>query len=110
MKIVIVHTGPSSEVIAASSVNLGIKKQPINTKITWVTSKENTYIFKYNKNVSKVLSCEEFLEDDSEYDLLINLWPFEIKSKSNIITKALKVTFYLNLLLIFKQILTIFVK
>ena len=38
MKIAIAHVGPISELIAASSVNHGIKKQSIETDITWIVA------------------------------------------------------------------------
>jgi len=82
MRVVILHSGPISELIIASSVNRGIEKQPISADITWVVLKEHKYIFRYNKNINHVLSFEEFAEKEEEYDLLINLWPGDISTKS----------------------------
>lgn len=82
MKVVIAHMGPLSEIIAASSVNQGIKKQPIDIDITWAVPDEYTYIFKYNKDVEKTLSLDEFKNDEEEYDLFINLWPIAVRTKA----------------------------
>jgi len=85
MKIAIAHVGPISELIAASSVNHGIKKQSIETDITWIVADEHTYIFKYNKNVKRTISLDEFYKQNKEeYDLFINLWPISIQPKSNL--------------------------
>lgn len=85
MKIAIAHPGPISEVVAASSVNCGIKKQAVKTNITWVVADEYTYIFKYNKDVAKTITLGEFWDQDrEEYDLFINLWPVKVKTKAKI--------------------------
>ena len=60
MKVAIAHLGPVSELVAASSVTKGIKKQSVKTDITWVVADEHTYIFKYNKDVRRILSASEF--------------------------------------------------
>ena len=88
MRIAIAHTGPISELVAATCVNNGIQKQPINPDITWIVSDENTYLFKYNKNVKTVVSRTGFAKSREEYDLYINLWPDAIISKA----KALECT------------------
>jgi len=84
MRIVVAHMGPISELIVASSVNLGIKGKPVETKISWVVADENKYIFKHNKNVDEVFSEGEFMNRGGEFDLLINLWPSEIKTEATI--------------------------
>lgn len=83
MKIVLAHQGPISELIAATSVNHGIKNKPVDTELTWVVAKGNEYIFRYNQNVNRVLSIEDFEERGNEkYDLCINLWPGWIKTRA----------------------------
>ena len=85
MKVAISHVGPISELVVATIVGKGIKKQLVDTNITWVVPEENKYIFKYNKNINKVLSLGEFRDQEGEeYDLHINLWPVEIKTKATV--------------------------
>lgn len=84
MKILVAHQGPLSELIAASSVNHGIKKKPIETKIIWLVADGNEYIFEHNKNVEKVFGATEFREREDEYDLCINLWPKWVIAKADI--------------------------
>jgi len=84
MKIVILHSGPLAEIIVASSLNNGIKKQAVDSEIYWVVEEENKYVFQYSKYVKKVFSFEDFIQHDEEYDLLINLWPNEVVTNSKI--------------------------
>jgi len=85
MKVAISHSGPLSELIIASSVNLGIKKHLKDINVTWVVPEEHKYVFKHNKNVSRTFSHDEFRDQDGyDYDLLINLWPDRVKTKANI--------------------------
>ena len=84
MKVVIAHLGPIAELIAATSINKGIKKQSVKTNITWVVLDEYKYVFKFNKNVEKVFSQKEFEEQEGQYDLFINLWPAIVKSKVSV--------------------------
>lgn len=74
MKIVLVHLGPISQLISATSVMAGIKKQKVDSNITWVVSNDNLYIRKYIH--ARVISLEKFINEKGFYDLLINLWPF----------------------------------
>ena len=71
MKVVIAHAGPLLETVIASSVNHGIKKQPVDVDITWVVKKEHKYIFKSNKDIYQVFSLGEFYDDEGDYDLFI---------------------------------------
>jgi hypothetical protein len=84
MKVVIAHNGPLSELIVASSVNIGVKKYPVQTQIIWIVPEEHKYIFRYNKNVKAIFSYKEFKENNNKYDLLINLWPKEVETKAMI--------------------------
>ena len=85
MKVVIVHLGPLSELMVASGVNHGIKNYLVDISLTWVVPEEHKYIFKHNKNVSRIFSYDEFWDQEGEdYDLCINLWPIDIKTKANI--------------------------
>jgi len=84
MKVVIAHLGPLSELVVASSVGYGIKKQPIDIHITWVVPEEHKYIFKHSKNVNRSISYREFRDKEEEYDLFVNLWPSKIKTKAKI--------------------------
>jgi len=89
MEVVIAHAGPLLEVVSASSINHGIKKQPVGVDIIWVVKEEYKYVFKHNKDVSKVFSLEEFYDrEEDEYDLLINLWPVDIRTKAKIKEKT----------------------
>jgi len=77
MEIAITHLGHISQLIPATSVINGIKKQQIDTNITVVVAdKSLCYINKYNENVKQTIALEQFAKDNSEYDLLINLYPF----------------------------------
>jgi hypothetical protein len=77
MEIAITHLGNMSQLIPATSVIKGIKKQEINTNITWVVSKEEfCYFNKYNKDVSRTISFDKFVLENRDYDLLINLYPY----------------------------------
>ena len=85
MKVVIAHSGPLSELIVASSVSQGIKKQPVSVDITWVVPEEHKYIFKYSKYVKNTFNSSEFEDQESEYyDVFINLWPGTIRTKAKI--------------------------
>jgi len=84
MKVVISHSGPMSELVVASSVNIGIKKQPEDVNITWVVPEEHKYIFRHCKNVNKALSFKEFRVREEEYDVFINLWPDNIETSAKI--------------------------
>ncbi len=77
MEIVITHLGNMSQLIPATSIIKGIKKQDIDTNITWVVSKkELCYINKYNKNILRTISIDQFVKESRIYDLLINLYPY----------------------------------
>ena len=77
MEIVITHLGNISQLIPATSLITGIKRQKIHTNITWVVAKEDfCYINKYNKNIVKTFTLEQFSKSHGTYDLLINLYPF----------------------------------
>jgi len=77
MEIAIIHLGHMSQLIPATSVINGIKKHDVKVNITWVVdNKDFCYINKYNKDVSRTISFEEFVEDPEDYDLLINLYPY----------------------------------
>ena len=76
MKIAIVHLGNISQLIPATSIIRGIKKYDIDTIITWVVEKEDfCYINKYNKDISRTISFDQFLSEKGKYDLLVNLYP-----------------------------------
>ena len=77
MEVVIIHLGNMSQLVPATGVIKGIKKQRINTNITWVVSKEEfCYINDHNKDIKKTISLEQFIKSGGEYDLLINLYPY----------------------------------
>ena len=77
MEIVIIHLGNMSQLIPATSVIKGIKKQQINTNITWVVEKkELCYFNNYNKDVKRTITIKQFVEEKKEYNLLINLYPY----------------------------------
>ncbi len=77
MEIAISHLGNVSQLIPATSVIRGIKKQHINTNITWVVEKkELCYFNKYNKDIKRTIDVRQFAEEEGEYDLLINLYPY----------------------------------
>jgi len=77
MEIILVHLGNISQLIPATSVINGIKKYDINSTITFVVAKkEFCYINKYNKNIARTISLEEFIKESKIYDLLINLYPY----------------------------------
>jgi len=77
MKVAVTHLGNISQLIPVTSVITGIKKQKINTNITMVVSKkEFSYIYKYNKNIDKTITLEQFVKNKELYDLLINLYPY----------------------------------
>ncbi len=84
MKVAIAHMGPISEIVAASSVNHGVKKQSIDTDITWVVPDEHAYIFKYNKDIKKTISLDEFENSKEKYNLFINLWPTIFKTEATL--------------------------
>lgn len=85
MKVAIAHSGPLSELVIASSVNLGIRRHLKDISIAWVVPEEHKYVFEHNKNVSRTFSYGEFWDQDGfDYDLLINLWPAEVKTRANI--------------------------
>lgn len=84
MKVVIAHSGPLSELIVASSVNIGMRKHPVDVSITWIVPEEHKYVFKYNKNVCDTYSFKEFRNQEKEYDLFINLWPDTIATQAEI--------------------------
>jgi len=78
MKIAIIHFGPLSQLLPASSILKGIKKyEPVQFDITWVLRDESLkYIFQYTKDVHHVVSLEQFINTPAIYDILINLEPF----------------------------------
>ena len=77
MEIVITHLGNASQLIPSTSVVNGIKKQNVNTNLTWVVEDESLcYINKYNKSVSKTIPLNKFVADKKHYHLLINLYPY----------------------------------
>jgi len=77
MEIVITHLGNISQLIPSISVVKGIKKYDIDMRITWVVDKEEfCYINKYNKDISRTISFDEFISEKRKYDLLINLYPY----------------------------------
>ena len=92
MNIAITHLGNISQLIPATSVIRGIKKQEVDTKITWVVNrKELCYINKYNKDVSRTIPFSQFVSEEGEYDLLVNLYPYfpeDIKINSTIISTS----------------------
>ena len=76
MRIAILHDGPLSEIVAASSLNIGIKNRYDMSEITWVIPEEYKYIYKYNKEVDNTLSWTDVERGDyRKFDLVINLWP-----------------------------------
>ncbi len=85
MNVVVLHSGPLAEIVVASTVSRCIKKQPENINLTWVVPKCYKYIFRYSKDVDKTISFGDFRENgDKEYDLLINLWPNEVRTKAKV--------------------------
>ncbi len=77
MEIVVTHLGNISQLIPATSVIKGIKKQKVNTNITCVVAKkEFCYINDYNKHILNTISLEQFIKETREFDLLINLYPY----------------------------------
>lgn len=86
MEIAIIHLGNISQLIPATSVINGIKKQDVDTNITWVVSKkEFCYFNKYNNDIFKTISLDQFVNEKKEFDLLINLYPYfpeEVKINS----------------------------
>jgi len=77
MNIVVTHFGNISQLIPVTSVIMGIKKQKINTNITMVVSKkEFCYIYKYNKNIDRTITLEQFSKEYQAYDLLVNLFSY----------------------------------
>ena len=77
MNIAIVHLGNISQLIPSTSVVKGIKKKDVETNITWVVGKkEFCYINKYNKDILRTISYDQFILEEMEYDLLINLYPY----------------------------------
>ncbi len=76
MEIIITHLGNISQLIPSTSIINGIKKQNINTNITWVVENKNfCYINKYNKDIKRTISFDQFISEYKEYNLLINLYP-----------------------------------
>ena len=77
MRIAIVHLGNISQLIPATTVIRGIKKQDVNTRITWVVERKSfCYVNKYNKDVSRTISFNQFISENKDYDLLVNLYPY----------------------------------
>ena len=75
MKIAIINLGSVSDNIASTSIIRGIKKQSINSDITFITNPECVDVYKHNKNVGRIISFDEFKDKKYFYDLLINLYP-----------------------------------
>jgi len=88
MRVAIAHSGPMAELIVASIVSNGIKKQIEDVDITWIVPEEHRYIFRYNKNVSRSFSFKEFKNQEKEYDVFINLWPDNIETSAIIKEKT----------------------
>jgi hypothetical protein len=77
MQIAIVHLGNISQLLPATSIINGIKKYDVVTDVTWVVDKkEFCYIHKYNKDVLRTVTFDQFISEGREYDLLINLYPY----------------------------------
>lgn len=74
MEIALVHLGPISQLIAATSVMAGIKKQKVDSHITWIVPDNNLYVRKHIS--ARVIPLKKFINEKRFYDLLINLWPF----------------------------------
>jgi hypothetical protein len=76
VKVLIVHLGTIAQTLPATSIVKGLLKKAKDLSVTWVTGEEsNKYIFKYNKNIDKVISFNELQEIDEVFDVLINLHP-----------------------------------
>jgi len=76
MKILIIHLGTLSQIIPATSIIKGILKKIENPFITWTTwNKKDTYIFKYNTDIERIISFNQLKELDETFDILINLFP-----------------------------------
>ena len=76
MRIALAHLGPISQLVPAMSVVEGIKKQKVDTHISWIVQEDYIHIHKYNKHIDRTITLEKFSREKGCYDLLVNLWPF----------------------------------
>ena len=76
MKILIVHLGTITQILPATSIIKGLLKKDPKAEITWVINeKKDKYIFKYNKDIKKIISFSELEKNNEVFDALINLHP-----------------------------------
>jgi len=89
LKIAILHLGNMSQLIPATSVIKGIKKQDIDTDITLIVAKNSFFCLgKYNNDINRMISIQDFAKEKKTYDLLINLYSyFPENLKTNAIIK-----------------------
>lgn len=87
LKIALLHMGPISYLIPATSIMKKIKNvcdaSDTDMHFIWIVKEENLYFFEHHKDVYRVFSFNQFAEEKGWYDVLINLWP-EIPDPFNI--------------------------
>jgi len=98
MDILIIHLGSISDNIIASSIVKSIHSQYKDPKIYWVVKGENSKnVFKYNKNIHKAITIEEFVNmNNKNWNIFINLHPGFSKEDCNKISSNNKMGFFNN--------------
>jgi hypothetical protein len=87
LKILICNFGSITDNIVSTCILKKIQKKGTDLDITWGTFyKDEKYIFKYNKNITQVLSFDSLGKKDMFFDLLINLHPSLVKEELDNIT------------------------
>ena len=76
MKIAIVHLGNIADNLAATAVIKAIRDRDEEAHITCIVNRRVIPVYRYNKDVNKVMSFESFKRKSIKFDLLINLYPF----------------------------------
>jgi hypothetical protein len=88
MRMAIIHLGSIADNIASTSVLKAIKNRDLDASITCVVNEEVVPLYKYNRNVNKVIPWDSFKNSLCEFDLLINLYPIFPKEEcSHLVVK-----------------------
>lgn len=95
MDILVIHLGSVADNVVASSIVKSICKKYKDAKIYWVVSDENgKNVFKYNKNIYKSITIEEFTNMDNNWDVFINLHPGFSKEDCDKVVSAERMGFF----------------
>lgn len=95
MDILIIHLGGIADNIVATSIIRSVYLQYESPKIYWIVKDESCKnIFKFNKQIYKVISIEEFMSMNNKWDVFINLHPGFSKEDCDKISSDKKIGFF----------------